>query len=377
MERKTLDVGDKVSLRIEDVPGDLRLTGWKESQIKAKTNGSVLELIDEGDVVTLSCDNDLILSVPESADIEIRLVVGDASLRVLDGRLVVNHVGGDLALRKVGSVSLDHISGDLVVRHASGTLNVELLEGDASIRDVQGDVALNKVGSDLHIRDLQANCRVQVDGDVIANLQPWRGAAYNLQAEGDILLRLPVDVDATLSLSAEGDLDVKLPGVNLDEKPVNALVLGSGDSPMNISAGGDLLITSHADEWADFADFDISLPFIGADFPGLSDDFGEKLSRKADEAARKAEKAARKIEERMMRQSSNYIRNAGRHAERAAREAEKHIRFGKHPVPPHRPRRPAPPDEPVTDQERMLILKMLEEKKISAADAEKLLAAME
>ena len=374
MERKTLAVGDKVTLRIEDVPGDLRLTGWKESQIKAKTNGSVLELVDEGDVVTLSCDNDLILSVPESADIEIRLVVGDASLRVLDGGLIVNHVGGDLALRKVGSVSLDNVSGDLVVRHASGALSAELLEGDASIRDVQGDVALNKVSGDLHIRDLQANFRAQVDSDVIANLQPSRGSAYSLQADGDILLRLPVDVDATLSLSAGGDLDVKLPGVDTDGKPVNALVLGSGNSPMNISAGGDLLITSRADEWADLADFDISMPFIGADFPGLSDDFSEKISRHVEESARKAEKVARKVEERMRGKSEKYIRDAERQAVRAARNAERYVRP---PMPPRPPRRPVPPDEPVTDQERMLILKMLEEKKISAADAEKLLAAME
>jgi hypothetical protein len=36
-----------------------------------------------------------------------------------------------------------------------------------------------------------------------------------------------------------------------------------------------------------------------------------------------------------------------------------------------------PPVEPVSDAERMAILKMLQEKKISAEDAEKLLAALE
>ena len=202
----------------------------------------------------------------------------------------------------------------------------------------------------------------------------------NLQAGGDILLRLPVEVDATLSLAAGGDLDVRIPGVDQGDEPLDALVLGDGSAPMSVSAGGDLLITSHADEWADMADFDISLPFIGSDFPGLPDDFAERISRHADEAARKAEKAARKVEIKM-RRSEHKFREAERHAARAAaraaRNAERHIRFGKHPIPPHPPRRPAPPAEPVSDQERMLILKMLEEKKITAAEAEKLLAAME
>ena len=375
MERKTLSVAKDVKLIIKKVPGDLRLTGWQEPQIKAKTNGSQLDLLDENGTVTLSCDNDLIVSVPKSADIEIELISGDGSLRVLQGGLHIEKVGGDLALRHVGAVSLGHVGGDLVLRHSSGGLKVALLAGDASVRDVQGDVALDEVVSDLHVRDLQGNFRAKVGGDVIANLQPQNAAAYALQAGGDILLRLPADVDATLALSAAGDLSVNLPGV--DDKTATALVIGGGDSPMDIGAGGDLLITSQTDEWADMADFDISMPFIGADFPGLSDDFAEKIGRHAEDVARKAEEQARKVEEKFMRKSEKYIRDAERKAAEAARKAERHIRFGKHPMPPRPPRRPAPPDEPVTDQERMLILKMLEEKKITAADAEKLLAAME
>jgi hypothetical protein len=375
MERKTLAVSGKPMLHIKNVPGDLRLIGWKESQIKAKTNGSTLDLLEENGTVTLSCDNDLIVSVPESADVEIDLISGDGSLRVLQGALHIQKVGGDLALRHVGVVSLGQIGGDLVLRHSSGVLNVDLLAGDASLRDIQGDVALEEIVGDLHIRDLQANFHANVSGDVIANLEPQNGAAYNLQAEGDVLLRLPASVDATLSLSAGGDLDVKLPGV--EDSAATVLILGTGDSPMDIAAGGDLLITSHADEWADMADFDIGMPFIGADFPGLSDDFAETISRHAEEAARKAEERARKVEEKFMRKSERYIREAEQQAARAARNAERHIRFGQHPVPPNPPRRPVPPDEPVSDQERMLILKMLEEKKITAAEAEKLLASME
>jgi hypothetical protein len=38
---------------------------------------------------------------------------------------------------------------------------------------------------------------------------------------------------------------------------------------------------------------------------------------------------------------------------------------------------PTPPADPVSDEERMAILKMLQEKKITAEEAEKLLAALE
>jgi hypothetical protein len=38
---------------------------------------------------------------------------------------------------------------------------------------------------------------------------------------------------------------------------------------------------------------------------------------------------------------------------------------------------PAPPAEPVSEEERMTILKMLQEKKITAAQADELLKALE
>jgi hypothetical protein len=47
------------------------------------------------------------------------------------------------------------------------------------------------------------------------------------------------------------------------------------------------------------------------------------------------------------------------------------------PVPPVPPIPPTPPADPVSDEERMVILRMVEQGKISVGDAEKLLAALE
>ena len=47
------------------------------------------------------------------------------------------------------------------------------------------------------------------------------------------------------------------------------------------------------------------------------------------------------------------------------------------PLKPARPAAPAQPAEPVTNDERMMILKMVESKKISVEEAEKLLEALE
>jgi hypothetical protein len=76
-----------------------------------------------------------------------------------------------------------------------------------------------------------------------------------------------------------------------------------------------------------------------------------------------------------------------RRAEEKMRASERRANFvgmavgrgsmGRPPVPPIPPVPPVPPNEPVSDVERLAVLRMLQEKKISLEDAEKLLAALE
>ena len=73
-------------------------------------------------------------------------------------------------------------------------------------------------------------------------------------------------------------------------------------------------------------------------------------------------------------------RRAERHAERHARKWRGKVNVGRWnweigPTGVIKP--PAPPTEPVAEEERMAILKMLQEKKITAAQADDLLKALE
>jgi hypothetical protein len=97
--------------------------------------------------------------------------------------------------------------------------------------------------------------------------------------------------------------------------------------------------------------------------------FGERISRQVQAATARAAKSAEEA-----------TRRAERHAERHAR------RWGRTPPPgawgDFGPKgMPTPPgmpkSEPVAEEERMAILKMLQEKKITAEQAEQLLQALE
>jgi sRNA-binding protein len=112
------------------------------------------------------------------------------------------------------------------------------------------------------------------------------------------------------------------------------------------------------------------------DFPNLPADLSGRIEREVEYAARQAERARERAEAARQR------------AQQKAREAERRIqakvnaRVGRWGMDwsgtiPRPPRPPAPPSEPVSDEERLTILRMLAEKKITAEEAEKLLAALE
>ncbi|RLD04631.1 MAG: hypothetical protein DRI32_05330 [Chloroflexi bacterium] len=361
MEQKTLSVGKMPKLQIADIAGDLRVIGWDRDEIQAKTSGSVLEIFAEDGKITLTCDDNLILSLPEKTQIEIASIAGDARFSNLKNALNLENIGGDLALREIGTAKVGKIGSDLFLRRAE-SFKADFIGDDASIRDISGNLSIGKIGSDLHLRDVRGNLNLRVGSDAVLYLQPQKGADYQISAGDDILLRLPVDADVELTLSAGDDLSIKLPGIEKSEERVRTLTLGSASAKMAVSAGGDLRITAQAEAWSAMADFD-----------NLGANFGENLSRQMDDFAERISQQMGTFPEdfaRKMRFTANKMDKKTRRAKQKARREARHtINFSG--------RRTSPPPAPVSDDERLLILKMLADKKISADDAEKLLVALD
>ncbi len=373
MLKKTLQVGSASKARVTAAPGDLRVAGWDKDEISARTDGDMLDLALNENEVTIACDGDLILNIPRRLSLDLEAVSGDADVRELPSGVAIREVEGDLALRMVGAsavgtvmgdmearesgpLTVDDLHSDLSVRGGKGALSVKSVDGDVSLHEIQGNVKLDSVTGDLYVRGVSGNMEVRVEEDAVLYLQPAEGRAVSVYAEGDILLHMSARANAALTLSA-GDADdirVDMPGVpKRDGANPRSVVLGNGGAVINLHAEGDVMVTSRESEWASAAEFD-----FGGSWP-LPDDFSERINRRVQEATRRAtqraEAAARRVDEKMGRQHGRRFAfnwSAGRPSS-------------------------TPPVEPVSDAERMAILKMLQDKKITAEDAEKLLSALE
>ncbi|KAF0108029.1 MAG: hypothetical protein FD146_1327 [Anaerolineaceae bacterium] len=400
MKMQTIATNPAPVILVRAIPGDLRAAGWDRNELMAKTDGDALELVPGSDPILITCDENLILYLPRGASLKVESVAGDASLQALGGALDLGPVAGDLNLHDLGPVTLadvsgdaslrnlsglraGNIAGDFTLRNCAGDCEVASVGGDASIREVGGAVQIPTIGSDLYLRKADGPVDVSAGADVVLFLEPHAGMEYHANAGDDLLLRLPPDASATLHLTGGSpeSIQVDFPGVQLDEEcEACDVTIGGGEAQMYLLAGDDLVVTSQADQWDSAADFGIGMKDSGDwDFPPIPPippDFSERINRRVRDA---------------MERSQSRLETAGRRAEAAvrraeakARAAEVRARRGAHAtmnigrwnwdLSPHGP---AEAGQAVSDEERLTILRMLQKKKITLEDAEKLLAALE
>jgi hypothetical protein len=362
---RSIPAGAKPEIHIGNIGGDLSLVGWDGADLLIKGDEDEYRLGQEGERFDLSSDGDLGLRVPKSASVFIDMIGGDAAVRGVMGALEIREIGGDLSVRDVGSVAIDSVHADFSLRGAKGDLSVKSVHSDASIRDVGGDVSLGSVADDLVLRDARGNVSVNVGEDVVLYLDPKADKSYGITAGDDILLVLPQNTDVTLDMHGD-EINVDWPGIGVeDDVTERVVVLGDGSAKISLNAGGDVRVSNRADAGESADEFG-NFAGINFDFSGFGDRINRRVEQVTQRAQRKMEEAARRIERK--------TREAGRQAPRHGRVG---LEIGRWNWDLGSKVAPVQSGEAVSDEERMSILKMLQEKKITAEEAEKLLAALE
>jgi hypothetical protein len=395
-----------------EVGGDLRLTGHDLNQIMAEGDDNInLATEAQGSQASLSCSGSCTVRVPRHARLQFAHIGGDARLKDLEAELSLKNVGGDLVLRRVAGVKFERVGGDLSAKQVTGSLLFGEVAGDISARDVEGGVA-GTAGGDIYLRNVEAEASAIAGGDVVLNLEFTPNHAYDFSAGGDIICRLPPDASATITTKCTGDLSVDAPGARVEKRNgQKVVILGAGEATVSLQAGSDITISDVtvassgvADSGDDFGERiaaeieakvsarlaeverELNLQFgnLNISLSGLGGVDAERIAakvRRAAESARRRNESAQRKADALNRKAEALQRKAEQINERTGRRKSWGFTFAMPPMPPRPPtpsRPPAPPGaEPVSEDERLSILRMLEQGKISAADAEKLLAALE
>ena len=402
MAQVVFPTSETPAITIVSVRGDLRLAGWDLSQFQAEVSSQddlTAEQVEEG--VRLTCRSDVTVTVPRRASVMIQDVSGDVKVRALDGTLDIQTVNGCLTLRHTGAVSAARVNGDVDAKRVGGKLKLATVAGSVYARGVSGEIEA-EVRGDLAVSQAGQPIRARAGGDIDLRRFLAPGAEYNLEAGGDIRLRVEPGIWARVEMQARGEVIVRGPvGQGEGDTKYRVVTLGQGGAAGEAAAhvmaraGGDVVLGGSA-ATADMDD-------LGEDISRLADEYAAQIetqvhSRMAELEQQLAERLAQvnvpagtvdvhsaEVAARVREAVERASDKARRKAEAVQRKAERQASRSrpdwgwKFEMPPGgpgaAPATPAP--EPVSEEERTAILRMLAAGKISVDEAEKLLAALE
>lgn len=413
MEKYILETSVSPEVIIREIQGSLTLKGWDEPQVLVKAQRGQVNLQENEDQIVVDSQESCRVYVPTGANVQIKTVHGAAEIKLLEDRLTMDEIHGPVTLRNLGEVEIGKLHGHLWARNIAGDLQAADVQGHAEIRSVEGNLVLENVEGNLEIRDADQDIQARASGNVQLRLRFIGGANYLVEAGGNLNCRIPVEADLELELASGAEkIRLELPGQSRTVRAESfETTLGAGGPHFRLSAGGLISLSEQAGEAPGFG-FDTEW----AESLESSDDLGQQISDQIEkQVAAQMDVVARQIEEQMTRlgvslsavglseeEQERIIEQARRTSERANERAQERIRRSQERLQRKleaarrrselkaqaaarrssgRTARAewggAQPVEAVSEEERLMILKMLEQKKISLEEAENLLQALE
>jgi hypothetical protein len=422
MAKKSLDTNANPSILVERIGNDLNVKGWDRPQVLVKSssdNDIVLE--ERDDQIVVSTPSDCVLYVPYSSTLQVNEVSSGARFKSLGGEIKIGTVGNDLVLRDVGATQVETVGSEISAKRVRGDLKATTIRGNAVVRDVDGQFSAEIVSGELHLRDVSGGITAQAGGNAYTDFSPVPWQVYSIQAGGSIRCRVPGDANVDFEIFNAGqEIRIRtMEGTQRIKEGEYTFTLGEGGVQVKLTAGSTVDIRTLATEYDAFERIEVD---FGAEIGSMADEIAESAvaqveaqleminsqldthlsglsetirgaglsaeraqevqerletakERAAVRAEAAAERARAKLELKLAAAQRKADRKARASAARAARK-ERHSRGDRRFVIPTAPP-PLKPIDPVSEEERMMILQMLQDKKISVDQAEKLLAALD
>ncbi len=377
IEQMSLEAG----IIVEFIGGDLRVRGHSGNALRIE--GDDPEIIHETTAapVVIRCEGDCSIRMPEAARLAVQQVGDDATITNLENNnLTIGQIGSDLAVRHViGDITVDRVGGDFQAKHIVGNLTIQAVGSDIDARKISGDLVIHHVGSDISLRDIGGNCDCQdVDGDLLVETAFDPDATYRFGAESDVCFIVNVDTAAVFlvpihtEITIDDDVDATVEELEDSQR----VTVGEDGPGVEITAATELLLTVRR---GFNLDIDIDL---GERMGRLEERLNESLSGLGDMIEMQVQQGLSQASEvfqgwsdrSKVKSATRRAERARRHAERQAARARRHVERVQH----HTHRQQDADDwEPPSNEERMMILQMVEQGKISVEEADQLLRALD
>jgi hypothetical protein len=427
MFEQTIETSETPHITIAKCAKNLLVQGKDDRGVSVRVDGESedLTLEQEGETLILSASEDCEIACPAGSTLTVQTCHGNAKIDCVAGTLALETIHGNLTLKDVGPTEFTRVDGNLYIRDVGGVLRGEAVGGNARVRDVEGACTLEKISGNLHARDVDGdlqsgivggNAHVadvrgqyvvkkvggnltfdEVQGGVTAEqvggnarVRPpfLPSKAYRISAGGNLDVRIPENASLRLTLCAGGGVRSKIAGLALEEAGGEMTgVLGGGEASLEAKAGGSISLRGGGAANGPPGEFEFNMDFldhledigpmiearVGEAMAqmeiqlkqGLGQFDSDKLRVKIERAAEKSAMAAERAAEEVRRAAEREAQKARIRADRAQRSWERASG-----------QKPRVHPEPVSQEEQLRVLRMVEQGKITPEQAADLLEAM-
>lgn len=288
-------------------------------------------------------------------------------LKHIAGLVTVQDVNDDVQAKYVRSIAFSHVSGDVQAAYIGGDVTAEEIHGNLRLRSVDGLIAVNAVHGDAVIRTAPAGARIaQVHGDLTLRTEFNPGAMYEFEVRGTTRIRVPAGANVRIVMPHSTDLNLDNHMQAHEEGESTIVTLGTGAATVELRPFGPVIVTQRGgyavdDEYHSPLDEELT-----EELSSLSEQMDEQMSRLDTILTGMGGRIRERVERKL-----NIARRRVQEAQERVEALVEQAAFEDPGV------IVTVNEDPQTNsEERMAVLKMLENGTISVQEAEQLLAAL-
>ncbi len=362
--------------------------GWEKDEIEVRypENKECIINNDQG-LLEINADSYCIISLPKNVKLSIEKINGNFDSAGELGLLNLETISGNCTIQSADSLVIEKVGGNCKIGFIGDDAKIEKVGGNLSFIDENGTLEIDGVGGNLSGQANNLSLISSVGGNIKINANQFSKGKNELRAGGSIKLNISDLENTVINAKAGGVASINYQ--ENSEKFLNGKFekkFDSGEKTVELRAGGNIKISDQK------TDFEINQNFgstddayvdeieqkfkmralqsSGFDFSDLFDfdsEIGEQIREKTNMADEKIRSAMEKMERKFSFKEE----------------------FGNIPRPPRPPSPPKPtrsPDESqsgttklssISKEEKIMILQMLQDGKINAEEADRLLNALE
>jgi hypothetical protein len=381
---------------VREVAGNLKATGL--AALNAEQVRGNLKIAEVEEVILAEVYGNLKADGTQS----LRLVGTVYSNATFEGvqNADLQNVRGNLRAQAMDQCRVSRIGGNLQVKECRGALSADRVGGNALLIGVAGVLSLNQVAGNLVAKNLVGGARVgRIGGNLVLNSGLGSGCTYHFQSDGNATLRLSEGANAHVTLLAEGRL-VTSSALAIEEQDGSRLTgtVGEGGAELVVEAKGNVVLGSAQPSvganLGDEISRQVEESLSAIDFEAIGRQVSEEMEASMSRLRVKLEgvdweRLGSQAQHAVERAMGQIQRDVDRMADRAAKQQVRWERKEERRVHRQRQRQSADavfqpveedaePEHPEWDveEERLSILRMVEQGQISPEEAEMLLDAL-